>query len=298
VDESEWKVNGKEVTVLLGRFVKWLKENGAMFDKVKPVWTRQGGFELQVVSPCKTGETLVQMPISLFIGPKTVEKSWLRTLLDPLPVPERVQVLLMWEDSNATSFFRPYLDMLPRTFDSPLFWTRDQAKELQGTSLLDRSITLRYEMPRSWHELKALLDKHSSLFPADTFTYDKYLWSYSVVRSRAFGNFTLMPLLGTQCTCFTRTKVHILTQKALPDLLNHHPISRLAPTLMADGTGDRLIAQADLGVGEKVWGFYGFKSDSELVSKKKKKPDYCIYRRGLTILLFSVRGEKFPDYCI
>ena len=37
-----------------------------------------------------------------------------------------LQVLLMWEDANATSFFRPYLDMLPQSFDTPLFWTRDQ----------------------------------------------------------------------------------------------------------------------------------------------------------------------------
>jgi hypothetical protein len=57
-----------------------------------------------------------------------------------------------------------------------------------------------------------------SLYCTHTHTHNSFTLphtrSYSVIRSRAFGNFTLMPLL---------------------DLMNHHPESRLAPTLMADG---------------------------------------------------------------
>jgi hypothetical protein len=210
-------INGQPASVLMDRLVSWLRANGARFDKVQPTWSRQGGFTIRVTKAVAEGECLVQAPLKVLLGPKAVEASWLRSLLAPLPVPEQVQVLLMWEDANATSFFRPYLDMLPQTFDTPLFWTREQAKELQGTQLLERSITLRHEMPRSYQHLKmTILDKHPGLFPLERFSYERYLWSYSVVRSRAFGNFTLMPLI---------------------DLMNHHPQSRLAPTLMADGTG-------------------------------------------------------------
>lgn len=216
-EQMEATVNGQPVTVLMDRLVSWLHENGAHFDKVRPTWSRDGGFTLQVIDSVKEGECLIQAPLKVLLGPKAVEASWLRSLLAPLPVPEQVQVLLMWEEANASSFFRPYLDMLPQTFDTPLFWTREQAKELEGTQLLERSITLRHEMPRSYHYLKTtILDKHPGLFPLQDFSYDRYLWSYSVVRSRAFGNFTLMPLI---------------------DLMNHDPRSRLAPTLMADGTG-------------------------------------------------------------
>ena len=38
-----------------------------------------------------------------------------------------------------------------------LFTTRVQAVELQGTQLLERSILLRQEMPRSYHELRRTL---------------------------------------------------------------------------------------------------------------------------------------------
>ena len=66
---------------------------------------------------------------------QAVEKSWLRALLAPLSIPEQVLVLLMWEQANATSFYRPYLDMLPQTFDMPLFWTKQQAMELKGSQV-------------------------------------------------------------------------------------------------------------------------------------------------------------------
>jgi len=210
-------VNGQPAAVLMERLVAWLRENGARFDKVAPVWSGKAGFTLRTTKTVEVGECLVEVPLAVLLGPKAVEASWMRSLLATLPVPEQVQVLLMWEDANATSFFRPYLDMLPQTFDTPLFWTREQAMELEGTQLLERSVMLRNEMPRSFHHLKTtVIDKHPGLFPADKFTYDRYLWSYSIVRSRAFGNFTLMPLI---------------------DLMNHHPESRLAPTLMADGQG-------------------------------------------------------------
>ena len=210
-------VNGQPAEMLMERLVAWLRANGARFDKVAPVWSGKTGFTLRATAEVQVGECLIEVPLAVLLGPKAVEASWMRSLLAALPVPEQVQVLLLLEDANATSFFRPYLDMLPQTFDTPLFWTREQAMELQGTQLLERSIMLRHEMPRSFHNLKtSVIDKHPGLFPADKFTYDRYLWSYSIVRSRAFGNFTLMPLI---------------------DLMNHDPKSRLAPTLMANGEG-------------------------------------------------------------
>ena len=86
---QEW--NGR----LLERFAAWLKANGAQFDKVKPVWSESTGFTLRAVEDCAQGETIVQMPISLFLGPKAVEKSWLRSLLAPLPIPEQVHARVL-----------------------------------------------------------------------------------------------------------------------------------------------------------------------------------------------------------
>ena len=239
-------VNGRPVPELLERFDAWLRANGARYDKVVARWSPAAGFHIQVTEACSSGETIVHMPLRMMLGPKYVEASWLRTILAPLPVPEQVLVMLLWEDANKTSFFRPYLDMLPQTFDTPLFWTRAQAIELQGSPLLESSIALRHEMPGSYHFFKAnVLDKHAALFPADGFSYERYLWAYSIVRSRSFGNYTLMPLI---------------------DLMNHHPLSRLAPTLMADGSGDRLLLRNALAPGDEVWGFYGFKSDRDLLA--------------------------------
>ena len=63
-------VNGEAVYELLDRFVTWLKGNGAQFDKVKPIWSPEAGFHLQVLEECQAREILVKMPITLMIGPK------------------------------------------------------------------------------------------------------------------------------------------------------------------------------------------------------------------------------------
>ena len=46
-------VNGKDPTHLLQRFTTWLRENGAHFDKVAPVWSEGGGFTLSLVEDCE-----------------------------------------------------------------------------------------------------------------------------------------------------------------------------------------------------------------------------------------------------
>ena len=73
----------------------------------------------------------------------------------------------MWEDANATSFFRPYLDMLPQSFDTPLFWTRDQVSiTFFPPSLYHTRLA---SLPPVWlplshsHYAHSLLLRHASL---------------------------------------------------------------------------------------------------------------------------------------
>ena len=46
-------VNGHDPAELMQRFEKWLRENGAHFDKVKPVWSEDWGFTLSLVKDCE-----------------------------------------------------------------------------------------------------------------------------------------------------------------------------------------------------------------------------------------------------
>jgi SET domain-containing protein 6 len=51
-----------------------------------------------------------------------------------------ILVMLFEYLQGESSRWKPYLDVLPQTFDTPIFWTPTELKELQGTCLTDEKI--------------------------------------------------------------------------------------------------------------------------------------------------------------
>jgi len=92
--------------------------------------------------------------------------------------------------------------------DTPSLYHTQIHTHPQSMTLLHTPTLFHFTTLRSYSRPHAFTTHTPTLFHFTTHR------SYSVIRSRAFGNFTLMPLI---------------------DLMNHHPESRLAPTLMADG---------------------------------------------------------------
>jgi len=63
-------------------------------------------------------------------------------------------VFLLLDQERGGSFFQPYYDVLPRSFDSiPLFWGRDQLQGLQGSYLLTQVAERRRNLERDYHEI-------------------------------------------------------------------------------------------------------------------------------------------------
>jgi hypothetical protein len=71
----------------------------------------------------------------------------------------------------------------------------------------------------------------ASLFSGAHVSYDDFAWAFSMVRSRAFGEFRIAPYL---------------------DLPNHHHASTMGATLSADGTTYYLDADRSFQAGEEV----------------------------------------------
>jgi SET domain-containing protein 6 len=51
-----------------------------------------------------------------------------------------ILIMLYEHLQGEASKWKPYLDILPRTFDTPIFWTEDELKELRGTCLTEEKI--------------------------------------------------------------------------------------------------------------------------------------------------------------
>lgn len=48
-------------------------------------------------------------------------------------------VTLMYEDADPRSPWRPYLDMMPQSLNTPPFWTTQERQMLNGTRAVDRA---------------------------------------------------------------------------------------------------------------------------------------------------------------
>ncbi|KAM5530522.1 hypothetical protein V8D89_015799 [Ganoderma adspersum] len=97
---------------------------------------------------------------------------------------------MMWEESRgAESKWAGYLATLPEKFDTPMFWTEEDLKELQGTAVVDK--IGRHEAERDYHEKVApVLKSRPDLFPQEKLTQhlslERYHLNGSRILSRSF----------------------------------------------------------------------------------------------------------------
>jgi Rubisco LSMT substrate-binding len=78
-----------------------------------------------------------------------------------------------------------YVDILPVSFDTPLFWNGRELRQLKGSALY-RSVRSALETLEADFEdlFPALHEKHPEMFPAEVFNKDSFQWAHGVFSSR------------------------------------------------------------------------------------------------------------------
>ncbi|KAG6827343.1 hypothetical protein H0H92_012164 [Tricholoma furcatifolium] len=94
----------------------------------------------------------------------------------------------MWESVNPDSKWAPYLAILPDQFDTPMFWTESDLKELDGTSVVEK--LGREDAEQSYREkLLPAVQSRQDLFPpalAEHYSLANYHLMGSRILSRSF----------------------------------------------------------------------------------------------------------------
>eukprot|EP00741_Cyanophora_paradoxa_P003003 tig00000658_g2915.t1 len=98
-----------------------------------------------------------------------------------------IAAFLLHERSRGdAAFWKPYLDVLPEATDSPLFWSEDELRMLQGTSILDEVDLINKGLRAEFDRLEAAaFSKDRSSFPASTLTFQAFRDLYCVLLSRS-----------------------------------------------------------------------------------------------------------------
>lgn len=85
------------------------------------------------------GDLLFSLPRNVLLSEETSELAKLpkmKQILNTLDGWGPLILCLMYESKLNNSFWKPYLDILPKTFTTPMFWDTNDLKELTGTGVI------------------------------------------------------------------------------------------------------------------------------------------------------------------
>lgn len=188
-----------------------------------------------------------------------------------------LMLAMMAEDGDKDSPFRIYLDSLPRDFDTPIFWTDAELRELQASSVLSRigraEVDEQYAVAvRPWIELHAASFGH-----ADT-SLQAFHRMGSIIQSYAFDIERLRGDPGSEVDESVHEDDELANseddeddselQKALiplADLLNGDPVKNNAR--LFHGKRFEMRAMVAIACGSQIWNTYGDLPDSDLLRR-------------------------------
>ncbi|KAJ2812436.1 hypothetical protein H4S07_001402 [Coemansia furcata] len=248
----------------LSAFVEWLKANGADFSKVEIRDAEsEGGGGVYALERIESEERYAFIPHELVITGKVCHDT-VRTNGqpqkededDPKPCRLMLCVFLIHERfvAKEASFWKPYIDILPREFHTPLHFSDEELKFLRGTPA-EFAVEERREGYRLEHQ-KALALVPESVIPRDVLTFENYLWAMTVLSSRSFSK-DLMESSLCDLTADSDVLMPLL------DMTNHYPQTIVTWTICDDGIGF-----SNAGViepGQHIVNDYGEKSNEELM---------------------------------
>lgn len=227
-------------------FNRWLKSNGATFpaldfrvyaDGVRGVYT-------QCDIPADT--QLVKVPLSCLITDDMARRTAVGRRLDKyssrLSVPNHCQVLvfMLMSRKRGDSFYQPYYDILPESFDNfPIFWDKDKMAWLSGSTLVDEIRDRRKNMRNDYQTICLAVPEF------EQFSFEEFLWCRTAVGSR---NFSII-VNGKKVTAMV----------PLADMLNHFRPRETSWTYDNSQQGFTITSLKNLGGNCQVMDSYGKK---------------------------------------
>uniref|UniRef100_A0A6M2EJN5 [fructose-bisphosphate aldolase]-lysine N-methyltransferase n=1 Tax=Populus davidiana TaxID=266767 RepID=A0A6M2EJN5_9ROSI len=189
-------------------FWQWLSDQDVVSAKTP---ARPGlvphGLGLVAQRDISRNEVVLEIPKKLWINPDVVAASEIGNVCGGVKPWVSVALFLIREKLKEDSTWRPYLDVLPESTNSTIFWSEEELAELQGTQLLSTTLGVKSYLQREFLKVEEeILVPHKQLFPSPV-TLDDFSWAFGILRSRSF----------------SRLRGQNLVLIPLADLVNHSP---------------------------------------------------------------------------
>jgi hypothetical protein len=182
--------HGSSVT----EFVEWLLLHGAQFQSLELCQSDQyQGYGCIIKKPIAAGEVAIALPAHLVMDTRAVSRSevggHIACALKDLNLAQSEQqhvglyIFLLFErNKGRRSLWWSYIQLLPKTVDSAIYFSEKQQIYLSGTHLL-RQANEKQDYVKQLHQQvlsSKLSAQQPSLFPPENNSYDDLLWVSNV----------------------------------------------------------------------------------------------------------------------
>ncbi|KAG0358129.1 hypothetical protein BG005_002723 [Podila minutissima] len=154
-------------------FLQWLAANGATVSKdisLQDYSAEGAGRGVVAVADINKDHEIFSIPRSLLLSPETSALSQ-KMDLSSLQGWNPLMMCLIYEYGKGTeSKWRPYFDILPEEFSTPMFWSEKDLMELTGTGVIDKIGKNEAESIFK-DNLWPLIQAHPDLFPGQDEAY-------------------------------------------------------------------------------------------------------------------------------
>jgi rubisco large subunit methyltransferase-like protein/SET domain-containing protein len=239
----------------ISNLLRWLGQGGVTSLKFNVVTLGEGQRGVFAVADLAPGETLLRVPRSHLIGQQDARASDIgraltahTTILEKAPYAYLSAFVLQEQERGERSYWKPFLDTLPRAFPThPLFFSQEELALLKGSPVLELLELDKRELSSRYATLCEQVPGFSR------FSMDSFLWAHYAVASRGFG--------------WVRNGAKEQFLVPLVDMLNEGRPFNTSWGMAEDGQHFELKALSAIPAGTELLDSYGNKCNSFLLLK-------------------------------
>lgn len=244
----------------ISSFTQWFNENGGVAESVVIDDFGHQGLGLKAISEIKEGQHFITIPRKLMMSAETARNSDLGPLIDKdniLKVMQNACLVLhvYCEKLKENSFWKPYLDILPASYSTTLYFSLDEMQALKGSPAFGESLKLYRNIARQYsylyQRLHQVCPETAKLPLRRYFTFDDHRWAVSTVTTR-------------QNKIPSTTGEPTLALIPMWDMCNHCNGTITTGYDLAEDSCKSMSVR-DFHVGEQVCIFYGERSNADLL---------------------------------